>query len=152
MELSKFALKWVALVFAMLLAACSTVPARHSFVPENGTSLAGGDWVAVAMQDVPKVQEPAPRWRWAAVDQVSGSGGCNTFSGRAVVKDGQIQIGPLAATGRLCVALPPGGQEDLFFRALEKARTVRVDAGELVLQDSTGEVLARFVQLGAVSP
>jgi heat shock protein HslJ len=85
------------------------------------------------------------------VDQVSGSGGCNVFSGRAVLKDGQIQIGPLAATGRLCLALPPGGQEDLFFRALEKARSVRVEAGELVLQGSAGEVLARFVQLGAVA-
>jgi heat shock protein HslJ len=152
MELSKFALKWMALLFAFLLTACSSVPVGHSFVPESGTTLGGGDWVAVALQGVASVQEPAPRWRWASVDQVSGSGGCNAFTGRAVVKDGAIQIGPLAATGRLCVALPPGGQEDLFFRALEKARSVRVDAGELILQGSTGEELARFVQLGTVSP
>jgi heat shock protein HslJ len=152
MELSKFSLKWMALVFAFLLAACSSTPVGHSFVPESGAMLGGGDWVAVAMQGVSKVQEPSPRWRWTSVDQVSGTGGCNAFTGRATLKDGQIQIGPLAATGRLCVALPPGGQEDLFFRALEKARSVRVDAGELVLQGSTGEELARFVQLGTVSP
>lgn len=152
MELSKFALKWMALVFAFLLTACSSAPVGRSFVPETGATLGGGDWVAVAMQGIPEVQEPAPLWRWASADQVSGTGGCNVFTGRAVVKSGQIQVGPLAATGRLCLAVPPGGQEDLFFRALEKARSVRVDAGELVLQDATGEVLARFVQLGAVSP
>lgn len=152
MKHSKLVLKWMALVFALLLTACGTAPVRHSFVPESGAALTGGDWVAVAVQGVASVQEPTPRWRWTAVDQVSGTGGCNAFTGGALVKNGQIQIGPLAATGRLCVALPPGGQEDLFFRALEKARTVRVDAGELVLQGSTGEELARFVQVGVVAP
>jgi heat shock protein HslJ len=152
MEFSKLSLKWMTLVVVSLLAACSAAPVGHSFVPESGAMLGGGDWVAVAMQGVSKVQEPTPRWRWTSADQVSGTGGCNAFTGRATLNDGQIQIGPLAATGRLCVALPPGGQEDLFFRALEKARSVRVDAGELVLQDSTGEELARFVQLGTVSP
>jgi heat shock protein HslJ len=142
----------MALAFAVLVAACSSVPVGHSFVPESGASLGGGDWVAVAMQGVESVQEPSPRWRWKSVDMVSGSGGCNAFTGRAVVKDGAIQIGPLAASGRLCLTLPPGGQEDLFFRALEKARSVRVEAGELVLQSSTGDVLARFIQMGAVAP
>jgi heat shock protein HslJ len=152
MEISKFALKWMALAFVFFLTACSSVPVGHSFVPENGAPLGGGDWVAVAMQGVASVREPAPRWRWASVDQVSGTGGCNAFAGRAAVKDGQIEIGPLAATGRLCLDVPPGGQEDLFFRALEKARSVRVEAGELILQSATGEVLARFVQVGAVAP
>jgi heat shock protein HslJ len=140
------------MVVAVLLTSCSTAPVGHSFVPDSGAMLTGGDWVAVAMQGVASVQEPAPRWRWTSVDLVSGSGGCNAFTGRGLVKDGQIQIGPLAATGRLCLAVPPGGQEDLFFRALEKARSVRVETGVLVLQGSTGEVLARFVQLGAVAP
>jgi heat shock protein HslJ len=145
-------LKTAAIVLAALLTACGVAPVQHSFVPDTGASLAGGDWVAVAVQGVESVQEPAPRWRWSAAEQVSGSGGCNGFTGRARVKDGQIQVGPLAATGRLCAGLPPGGQEDLFFRALEKARTVRVERGELVLQGSTGEVLARFIQLGVVAP
>lgn len=148
----KCVLKIAAVLLVVFLSACTAVPVQRSFVPESGASLAGGDWVALAVQGVATVKEPAPRWRWDAVDQVSGSGGCNAFSGRAVLKDGQIQIGPLAASGRLCLALPPGGQEDLFFRALEKARSARVEAGELLLQDSTGEVLARFVQLGSVAP
>ncbi|MDZ7939110.1 MAG: META domain-containing protein [Rhodoferax sp.] len=144
--------KTATLLFAVLLTACGVAPVQHSFVPETGANLSGGDWVAVAVQGVESVQEPAPRWRWPSAEQVSGSGGCNGFTGRAVVKNGLIQVGPLAATGRLCAGLPPGGQEDLFFRALEKARSVRVEKGELVMQGSAGEVLARFVQLGAVAP
>jgi heat shock protein HslJ len=152
MEISKCVVKWMALIFALFLTACSSVPVGHSFVPENGTPLSGGDWIAVTMQGVVSVQEPAPRWRWVSVDQVSGTGGCNAFAGRAAVKDGQIEIGPLAATWRLCPDVPPGGQEDLFFRALEKARSVSVKAGELILQSASGEELARFVQVGAVAP
>ena len=90
--------------------------------------------------------EPVPRLRWSSAEQISGSGGCNAFAGRAVVNQGALQVGRLAATGRLCVVLPQGGQEDRFFKVLESAHTVRLVDGQLVLQDAAGQTLARFAK------
>ena len=104
----------------------------------------GSDWVATQIAGVPALQEPLPRLRWAAAEQISGSGGCNTFAGTAVVSQGALRIGRLAATGRQCTAMQQGGQEDRFFSALELARTVRLVNGQLVLEDAAGQPLARF--------
>ena len=104
------------------------------------------EWVANQIAGVSTVLAPVPRLRWASAEQITGSGGCNAFAGRAVVSQGALQVGNLAATGRLCVALPQGGQEDRFFAVLESARTVRLVDGQLVLEDAAGQILARFAK------
>lgn len=130
---------------ALALSACVVPPAEQPpQVATSGAALVGKEWVAVQIAGVDKVTEPAPRLRWTAPEQVAGSGGCNNFFGRAVVQQGALLIGPLGATGRMCLALPQGGQEDRFFKALESARTVRQSGGELMLEDGAGQLLLRF--------
>ena len=112
--------------------------------PVSGAQLQGREWVASYIDGIATVTAPAPRLRWTAADQLAGNGGCNAFMGRAVVEQGALQLGPLAATGKMCMTAPKG-QEDRFFKALEAARHVKLQDGQLVLEDAAGRVLARLV-------
>lgn len=76
--------------------------------------------------------------------RVSGSGGCNRFSGPVEVGAGSIRFGALAATRMAC---PPPGmeQEDRYFAALARSERWRVDAdGRLVLMDAAGGPVVVF--------
>ena len=127
---------------ALAFSACVQPPVEPTPQPvASGAALVGPEWVAVQIAGVEQVVEPAPRLRWTAAEQVAGSGGCNAFFGRATIQQGALLIGPLGATGRMCLALPQGGQEDRFFKALESARAVRQSAGQLLLEDGAGQLL-----------
>jgi heat shock protein HslJ len=135
------------LLLAALLSACAVPPhvaAPAAAVP-TPVLLAGTEWVAFAIDGVPEVLAPKPRLRWVSVDQVSGTGGCNPFRGRAVVSPGSLVLGPLASMGRACLSMP-GSQEDMFFKALELTRKGRLDRDQLVLTDDSGKILARFLK------
>jgi putative lipoprotein len=131
-------------LLALVLSACAVPTPSFRELPASGAVLVGNEWVASQIDGVTALAEPLPRLRWSSAEQISGTGGCNGFAGRAVVNQGTLQVGRLAATGRLCMALPQGGQEDRFFKVLESARMVRLIDGQLVLQDSSGQQLARF--------
>ena len=133
-------------MLVLLLSACAVPSPQLTGLPTSGVALVGNEWVAVQIAGVAALAEPVPRLRWSSAEQISGSGGCNAFAGRAVVNQGALQVGRLAATGRLCVVLPQGGQEDRFFKVLESAHTVRLVDGQLVLQDAAGQTLARFAK------
>lgn len=135
-----------ALGLAVFLSACAVAPSPSSGVPASAAALVDVEWVATQIAGVATLVEPVPRLRWSSAEQMSGSGGCNAFAGRAVVNQGVLHVGRLAATGRLCLALPQGGQEDRFFKVLESARSVRLVDGMLVFEDAAGQALARFAK------
>lgn len=75
-------------------------------------------------------------------DKVSGTGGCNRFSGPISIEDDAIQIGPLAATKMMCE-----GKSDIetqYFTALEAARSFVVEGDMLTLKADDGHVLVKF--------
>lgn len=146
MALSFFSRRLASSLLVLLVSACALPSPQQGGLPASGAALVGQEWVATQIAGVSTVLAPVPRLRWASAEQITGSGGCNAFAGRAVVNQGALQVGNLAATGRLCVALPQGGQEDRFFAVLESARTVRLVDGQLVLEDAAGQILARFAK------
>lgn len=149
MAISFFCRGLVSGLLALCVSACVVSPPQPDRVPASGADLVDAEWVATQITGVPVVVEPMPRLRWSSAEQIVGSGGCNAFAGRAVVRQGALQIGRLAATGRLCMALPQGGQEDRFFKVLESARTVRLVNGQLHLEGHAGQLLARFTNAKA---
>lgn len=138
---------WISLVVAVALAACAVPPPPPAVqAPWTAESLVGVDWVATDIQGAVPVLSPQPRLRWTSAQQVVGSGGCNGFFGSAVVLGlGSVRIGPLKPTGKGCITAP-SGQEDMFFKALEQTRGVRLEERHLVLLDESGKPLARLVQ------
>ena len=82
---------------------------------------------------------------WIVLDdrtlKVTGSGGCNRFSGSYGSGAGTIQFGPLASTRMACPAMET---ETAFLHALEGARRFRLAGRHLDLEDGGGAVLVRL--------
>ena len=132
------------LVLVAALSACAVPePLPTVSIPLTAESLMGIHWEAVAIDGVVPVISPQPQLRWSGPEQVSGTGGCNGFAGKAPVRSGEVRFSALVATGKACVTAP-AGQEDMFFRALEQTRSVRLEADQLVLVNAAGKTLARL--------
>ncbi|MDC9824489.1 META domain-containing protein [Devosia sp. ZB163] len=84
----------------------------------------------------------------AADGKVSGSGGCNRFSGSAKVDGDTVTFGDLASTMMACTEAAMN-QEHKFHAALAAARTFRIDAGQkkLFLSDAAGKVVLQFTAM-----
>ena len=80
---------------------------------------------------------------------LSGSAGCNNFTGGYTVDGDAIQIGPLATTMMFCPE-PEGimEQEMAFGAALESAATFAIQGDMLELRTADGALAASFVAAG----
>ena len=86
-----------------------------------------------------------PTAEFAANGSVSGSGGCNTFSGPFQTSGSSLTIGPLAATLMACEQSIMD-QEAAYFAALERTTEYRFESGRLVLVDESGARQAEYTQ------
>lgn len=74
--------------------------------------------------------------------EATGTGGCNRFSGSAVIKDNTIKFGPLRATKMFCAGKMD--TETVFFSALDATRGYAVSSNELVFMDEAGSPVVIF--------
>ena len=117
--------------------------------------LGGTRWVATGINNgrggVVTVLEGAEVFAMFGDDgQVSGSGGCNQFSGSYTVEGEALAIGPLAATLRACLAPEGvGEQETAFFAALGRVATWSVREGRLRLRSADGALQVELREPGA---
>lgn len=72
--------------------------------------------------------------------RVTGSTGCNDLGGDAVVEDGRIRFGPIEATHAGCPP-PLDGLERAVLATLTGDVTYEIEAGRLVLRNTTGDGL-----------
>ena len=101
--------------------------------------LAGTSWVVTGVLSGDAVSSPIMGTdltvNFGADGTVSGSGGCNQFTGGYTVTDGVLQVGPLASTMMACET--PAGtmeQEAAFLKALESAKTIQRQVTSLTLR------------------
>jgi heat shock protein HslJ len=137
---------WGVCAVAVLLSACTVPTTSPTSETTNPAMLVGMEWGAVEIEGVVPVVHPQPRLRWITRSQIAGSGGCNGFTGTIQSAGDSIRVGPLAATGKACLTAPTG-QEDLFFKAVEEARSVRLEGNQLWLLASNGKMLMRLVKV-----
>lgn len=80
---------------------------------------------------------------------VSGTAGCNSYSGSYTVDGDQISFGPAAMTAMMCVE-PEGvmEQEAAFAAALESAATYAIQGDQLELRTADGALAVSFVAAG----
>ena len=127
-------------VAVLALAGCQSPPL---VAPEN--PLVGTAWLAWDING----QGPGGKTYATLVfnpGRISGSGGCNRFSGALEVKADVWQASDIAVTRMEC---GPELMKDeaSFLGALESARTHRVEGGLLTLIDESGAVRMRLVHL-----
>jgi putative lipoprotein len=124
----------------LALAGCQSPP---SVAPEN--PLVGTAWLAWDIDG----RGPGNKTYATLVfnpGRVSGSGGCNRFSGALAVKADAWQASDINLTRQEC-GPELMKEEAAFIEALESARSHRVDGGLLTLIDESGAVRMRLVHL-----
>jgi heat shock protein HslJ len=78
---------------------------------------------------------------------VSGSGGCNQYSGTFTTGDGNtLSFGPIAATEMACAEAERNEIEANYFAALPNVTTYEVEADRLTLRDATGAMQVTYVR------
>lgn len=133
----------VAVSLAFLLGACSTVGKPAPLQVVRADALVGQVWEALTIEGSVPLVAPKPHVKWVGVTQIAGSGGCNGFSVQAVLDHQDAHLGPLRPIGKPCMTAP-SGQEDMFFRAVERTRQMGMEGEQLVFLDSRGNPVARF--------
>ena len=119
------------LLLVMTLAACGG--AGSSAAPSQG--LGGTSWTLVKIGDQEVTLEAPPTLTVADDGSVSGSTGCNTYTGTATIEGDSISFGPLATTRVFCSGAP-GVTETAFLAAINEVEAFAIDGqGRLVLED-----------------
>jgi heat shock protein HslJ len=99
--------------------------------------LAGSEWGFAAGGDI-TLQ--------FADGQVSGSGGCNRFSGTYTQDGDSLKLGTLIATLMDCTDKAVMQKEQQFFQMLAAVHTTEATHAKLILKDATGKELAVLVR------
>jgi len=127
----------------LLVGAMLCVVSACSSSGGSGGTLDGTSW-RLTTYDASGIQATVPSGlnvdaRFAA-GKISGSGGCNAYTGPAVVSGASLKIGPLATTQRAC-ADPAGSFEQSYLAALGKTSTFTATSETLTLFDTAGKTL-----------
>jgi heat shock protein HslJ len=131
--------------------------------PADGSSLRR-TLVSILSKTPAPVHPAGPTWRLTSLEgrpalgtvkvtavfgedsRVSGSGGCNRYTGGAAFEGARVQIGAVAATRMYCFGDGVMAQEDAYFAALSKAASYRVEGDELLLGPSPDRVTLVFTR------
>ncbi|MCB1789909.1 MAG: META domain-containing protein [Gammaproteobacteria bacterium] len=107
--------------------------------------LQGSEWSPLRVIDDAVPETYGAFVRFMSKGRLAGHSGCNRLFAEYEAADGQIFVGPVAATRMYCdPALM--AFEGAFASALEGARTYRRDGAALVLFDSDGQPILELRQ------
>jgi len=107
-------------------------------------ALAGMGWTLVELGGKPfaSAEQHAVTMQFdAGGGRVSGSGGCNRYSGPYVENGDNLTFGALASTKMMCANI---AGEDAYFAMLPKVASFVRSREQLTLYDDRGAALARF--------
>jgi len=114
-----------------------------SFAPQS-QELAGTSWRVTGYNNgrqavVSLLAGTQLTMAFAADGRVSGSAGCNNYSGTYTVSGSSLRFGPAATTRKMC-AQPEGvmEQEQQFLKALETVATIRQEGDRVELRTADG--------------
>ena len=104
------------------------------------------DWVLEEIDGSAVIDRVQSTLRFQGNDRIVGWGGCNRYF--AAVRSGFkfFEVGPIGSTRRIC---PPVvmDREERFFAALQKARSIRMEGANLVIDSEATEKPLKFGRL-----
>lgn len=122
------------------------------FTASDPTEAIKGSWEATMIYTGTALQSPVPGSTLTASfdgTQVSGNGGCNTFSGGYTTSGNTISIGALASTQRACADPAVDTQEQQYLTALGLAKTFAIAGNRLDLYRQDGGYAASYTRTKA---
>jgi heat shock protein HslJ len=123
----------------------TTSPVTTSPIGSDAHALAGTSWVAQQISDGsssrPVIAGNEPNLDFGpGGGTVSGSTGCNQYSGDVTIGSGTMSIGQVAVTERACLDAGVMDQESLFLAVFTGSGSFTLADGILELQGSAGSV------------
>ena len=130
------------LVGIATLAACGGDEDGGEAGSADVSSIEGVPWVLASGVDVEGWEEVAPSATFED-GRVSGSTGCNRFTGSYTIDGETLELGQIASTRMAC--LPPGDAvEQAYLAALGRVAAWSVEDDELALLDADDEEVLRY--------
>ena len=123
---------------AVLMAACSGSAASAA---PDAAALPGTSWTATSVGGVAVIAATPPKLTFGADGIVSGTTGCNSYSGSYKLDGGSITVGLLAMTMMLCQG-PVGDQETAFSAALQSATAWSIGSDGSLTLTGAADILA----------
>jgi copper homeostasis protein (lipoprotein) len=112
------------------------------------SGLALGSWTLTELGGkafhAPSAQQVVTMSFDAQESQVSGSGGCNRYTGKYDSSGSTLHLGPIASTRMMCAS--GSDTEQAFFQTLDKVASYSIDGDVLSLRAADGTVLAKLGQ------
>ena len=99
-----------------------------------------GDWSIESIGQTPALEGTEAILVFTEDGTMSANVGCNQAGGSYRLDDSGLEIGPLAATRKMCEQ-EVMGQEDAFFAAMGQVSEYRADGDVLQLLDVSGNIL-----------
>lgn len=128
--------------FTLALAACSPQPTAND--------LSGTSWHLVSYgpinQQIPAEEGVTTLVQFSADGQVSGSFGCNQFSGQYRVKGNSITFEKIISTLMACQE-PQMSQESTGYQIFTGTARFELDGNSLIIQDAAGDNALHLTKL-----
>lgn len=114
-----------------------------------GPSLASTNWRVTEVGGVAMMGDTTrPTLVFDSGGQVSGSTGCNQYSGSVTLSGTSISFSPMTATRMACLDTTQMAQERRYLEEIVGARSYEMDGnGELRLLDANGTTLIRLTRI-----
>jgi len=132
------------LIFSLVPAACAG-PGNNPGKPAPGVPLENTYWKLVEVYGKPVAFSDERRQAHVIFtpedSRMTGSGGCNRFTGTYAAADGVIEFGPVGVTDMACVEAMD--VESAFFKALGETKTYSITATVLTFH-AGGQAVAVF--------
>ena len=135
--------KVLLIIFALfLIVACSQTKKLRMGVKEFQNT----DWVLEEIDGSPVTDRVQSTIRFQANERIVGWGGCNRYFANFRSGSKFFEVGPIGSTRRVCPQLVME-QEERFFAALQKARSIRMEGPNLVIDSEGTEKPLKFGRL-----
>jgi heat shock protein HslJ len=134
-----------AAVFFRVTSCSDGATAGHSMIEGASEIPIGSVWLAEDIGGRGVIDIAQSTVSFVSTDRVSGSGGCNRYSGPVAINGAALSFGALATTRRAC---PPAlmNQESKFLAALADARSFAFDGPFLIFYDAAGGAVLKFTR------
>jgi heat shock protein HslJ len=144
MKIKNTHIEWLGLIISvviMLLASCTAKPSQLSM----GGNLADTEWTLISYgipgAETPVVASSRVTLKFGSAGQVSGSGGCNSFSGHYENRDNTVSFSAMNSTLMACMEQGRMDQEQRYFNALQTSGVFQLTGETLTLSVAGNEVL-----------
>lgn len=133
----------------LLLAGCAqaTSPSESGRAgsASKTVNVEGTEWMLSSLRGQPPVDRSIVTLKFER-GSVTGSGGCNSYSGTMAAAEGKLEPGLVSSTKRGCMAPGVSEQESAYLTALGQAVAYEASENRLALRDRAGAEVLVFTR------